>query len=113
MQFGHALKHILREIICADPKLGPVYLSKLDISDGFCHINLAVEDIPKLGVFFSVKDGEEPLVAFPLVLPVGWEHSPPIFCASIETDANLANNTIASSIVAPSHLLDEMAAKNG
>ena len=65
MEFSHALERILREILLADPKLGPVYLSKLDISDGFYRINLAVDDIPKLGVVFPVKDGHEPLVAFP------------------------------------------------
>ena len=50
----------------SDPKLGPIYLSKLDISDGFYRVNLAIDDIPKMGVVFPVKDGEEPLVAFPL-----------------------------------------------
>ena len=109
MQFGHALDRILREILLADPNLGPVYLSKLDISDGFYRINLAVEDIPKLGVVFPVKKGEEPLVAFPLVLPMGWANSPPIFCAATETAADLANAAIASSAVAPKHPLDEMA----
>ena len=71
MQFGHALDRILREILLADPELGPIYLSKLDISDGFYRVWLALEDIPKLGVVFQVKEGEEPLVALPLVLPMG------------------------------------------
>ena len=35
MQFGHSLDRILRELILADPALGPVQLLKLDISDGF------------------------------------------------------------------------------
>jgi len=61
----------LREILLAYPKLGPVYLLKLDISDGFYHIDLAIDDIPKLGVVFPNWPGEEPLVAFPLVLPMG------------------------------------------
>ena len=47
MQFGRVLERIPREILFADPKLGPVYLSKLDISDGFYRIDLAVEDIPQ------------------------------------------------------------------
>ena len=110
MQFGHALDRILREILLADPKLGPVYLSKLDISDGFYRVNLAIDDIPKLGVVFPVKDGEEPLVAFPLVLPMGWVNSPPIFCAATETAADLANEAIASTANPPSHPLDDLAA---
>ena len=110
MQFGHALDRILREILLADPALGPVYLSKLDISDGFYRINLAIEDIPRLGVVFPVKEGEEPLVAFPLVLPMGWANSPPIFSAATETAADLANDAIASSSPAPKHPLDDLAA---
>ena len=59
MQFGHALDRILREILLADLKLGPVYLSKLDISDVFYRVWLALDDIPKLGVVFPVKEGEK------------------------------------------------------
>ena len=110
MQFGHALDRILREILLADPKLGPVYLSKLDISDGFYRVNLAIDDIPKLGVVFPVKDGEEPLVAFPLVLSMGWANSPPIFCATTETAADLANEALSSTTDPPCHPLDELAA---
>jgi hypothetical protein len=110
MQFGHALDRILREILLADPKLGPIYLSKLDISDGFYRINLAIDDIPKLGVVFPVKEGEEPLVAFPLVLPMGWANSPPIFSAATETSADLANEAIQRGDAPPSHPLDDLAA---
>ena len=52
---------------------------KVDISDGFYRINLRPADVPKLGVVFPTKPGAEPLVAFPLVLPMGWTHSPPFF----------------------------------
>jgi hypothetical protein len=110
MQFGHALDRILRDILLADPKLGPIYLSKLDISDGFYRINLAIDDIPKLGVVFPVKEGEEPLVAFPLVLPMGWANSPPIFSAATETSADLANEAIQRGDAPPSHPLDDLAA---
>ena len=35
MQFGHALRRILFEIHRANPRWGPVYLAKVNISDGF------------------------------------------------------------------------------
>ena len=54
MQFGHALDHILREILLADPALGPIYLMKIDISDGFYRITIKIDNIPKLGVVFSL-----------------------------------------------------------
>ena len=52
MQFGHTLDRLLREILLANPKLGPVYMMKVDIADGFYRINLTIDDIPKLGVVF-------------------------------------------------------------
>ena len=110
MQFGHALDRILREILLADPKLGPVYMLKLDISDGFYRINVAIEDIPRLGVVFPVKQGAEPLVAFPLVLPMGWKNSPPIFSAATETAADIANRDIQSDAPVPTHPLGTLAA---
>jgi hypothetical protein len=69
MQFSHALDRILREILLVNPAFGPVHLIKLDISDGFYRIALAVDNMPKLGVAFpSANDADQ---AFPLVLPMG------------------------------------------
>ena len=110
MQFGHALDRILREILLANPAFGPVRLMKVDISDGFYRIDLNVDDIPKLGVVFPTVDGEEPLIAFPLVLPMGWKNSPPIFCSATETIADLANARLLFQLNPPDHPLDHLAA---
>jgi hypothetical protein len=109
MQFGHALDRILREILLADPKNGPVYLIKIDISDGFYRIALNIDDIPKLGVVFPTLPGEEPLVAFPLVLPMGWSNSPPIFSTATETIADMANERLNSNVDMPPHHLNDLA----
>ncbi|EJK61126.1 hypothetical protein THAOC_18432, partial [Thalassiosira oceanica] len=109
MQFGHALDRILREILLADPAHGPVQLLKVDISDGFYRINLNIDDIPKLGVAFPTKPGEEKLVAFPLVLPMGWKNSPPIFSTGTETAADLANQRLAARVHPAPHRLDDAA----
>ena len=37
MRFGTALDRILREILLADPAFGPVYLMKVDLSDGLSY----------------------------------------------------------------------------
>ncbi len=110
MQFGHALDRYLRELLLADPANGPLYMLKLDISDGFYRVALAPQDIPKLGVVFPTREGEEPLVAFPLVLPMGWKNSPPIFSAATETAADLANHTLQHQPSQPPHPLDAQAA---
>eukprot|EP00979_Chaetoceros_neogracilis_P015392 scaffold5865_cov209-Chaetoceros_neogracile.AAC.1 len=110
MQFGHALDRYLRELLLADPKLGPVEQLKIDIGDGFYRCNVSIPDIPKLGLVFPVADDEEKLVAFPLVLPMGWVNSPPIFCAATETAADLANASIKAGDIAAAHPLDTLAA---
>jgi hypothetical protein len=81
----------------------------LDLSDGFYCIGLIVDDMPKLGVIFPTLPGEEPLIAFPLVLPMGWKNSPPIFCTATETIADIANARINTNFNPPAHHLDELA----
>jgi hypothetical protein len=111
MQFGHALERILREILLANPAHGPVLLNKTDLSDGFYRMDLNSEDAPKLGVAFPTKEGAEPMVAVPLVLPMGWKNSPPAFSTATETIADLANQRLRRpDYHPPNHPLDQMAA---
>ena len=110
MQFGHALDRYLREILLANPKLGPIYMLKLDISNGFYRIDVNIDDVPKLGVVFPTPPGVEPRVAFPLVLPMGWKNSPPAFCVATETAADLTNTALASPAVPLAHPLNHHAA---
>ena len=35
MQYGLALDSLIRKVVIADPTLGPVYVLKADVSDGF------------------------------------------------------------------------------
>jgi hypothetical protein len=88
MQFGWSLKRIFWEILFANPAHGPVQMIKLDISDSFYRIGLNIDDIPKLGVVFPMLPGDEPLIAFPLVLPMGWMNSPPIFLTATDRGGN-------------------------
>jgi hypothetical protein len=52
MQFGCALLHILQQIAHSDPRLGPVFLSKIDIADGFYRVGIHTDGVPKLGIIF-------------------------------------------------------------
>ncbi len=79
---------------------------KLDVSDGFYLIGLKIDDIPKLGVVFPMLPGDKPLIAFPLVLPMGWTNSPPVFLTATET----INARWSSGWLPPSHPLDDLAA---
>ena len=110
MQFGRALERFLRELLLADPRYGPIYLMKTDASDGFYRVGLAPRDCPKLGLLFpTIPTLDEPLVAIPLVLPMGWKNSPPIFSTATETVADVANAAISSSSPASPHALAELA----
>ena len=109
MRFGRAFQRLLEDIMNADPRFGPVYLCKVDISDGFYRVWLRAEDIPKLGVAFPSERVGEHLVAFPLVLPMGWVSSPPYFCAHTETVADVTNERIMQGARPHPHRLDRIA----
>ena len=98
MQFGHALQRILRMIHSANPRYGPVYLSKVDIADGFYRLGLRPSDAVKLAVPFPTRDGEEALVGIPLALPMGWLESPPAFCAVTKTVTDLTNAALTGTM---------------
>jgi hypothetical protein len=109
MQFGGALPRILWLLRHADPDLGPVYLAKFDIADGFYRLFLDPDDATKLAVLMPRYDNEPQLVAIPLSLMMGWVSSPPTFCAASETAADLANAALFRRTVPP-HRLETLAA---
>jgi hypothetical protein len=106
MQFGKALWRILAGIVHANPRLGPVYLSKVDIADGFYRIWLRAADIPKLGVLLSAEHRQAKLIGFPVVLPMGWKESPPVLTSATETVTDLANDHIQLGTKQPPHRLE-------
>jgi hypothetical protein len=106
MQFGRALWRVLSTIHHAGPRFGPVYLSKIDIADGFYRIGVNDVDVAKLGVVVPTEPGEPKVIGFPLVLPMGWIQSPPLFTAATETVADLANQALQHSTQSCPHRLD-------
>lgn len=109
MQFGRALTRILTKIVHADIRHGPVKLIKVDIADGFYRVHLSPRHIPLLGVAFPPAPDGTQLIAFPLVLPMGWVESPPLFCVATETIADLANNSLQLGISSTPHRLSALA----
>ena len=96
IQFGCALDRLLHKIVFADPALVPVYMLKADMSDGFYCIWIRPEDTPKLGLIFPSGAKEEPMVATPLMLPMGWNPLPPLLCTATEMVVDIANKSICS-----------------
>jgi hypothetical protein len=107
MQFGKSLERMLHSISHANPRFGDVHMCEIDLKDGFCRVWLEETGTPNLAVVFPTYEGEEPMVAFPLVLPMGWEDSPPWFCAATETVADLAN-TAPSDHDLPQHPMERL-----
>ena len=109
MQFGKALPRLLSKLHHADTRHGPTYMSKTDVSDAFMRIQLQIRHIPHLGVLIPTYPNEEPLVALPMILPMGWVDSPPYLCAVTETTCDLANDRIRAGDLAMNKPLDALA----
>ena len=80
MQYGCTLDRLLHEIVFAYPALGLVYMPKADVLDGFYHKWIRPEDATKIGLILPSGADEEPMVATPLTLPMGWNPPPFIMC---------------------------------
>ena len=109
MQFGQVLRRILIQIHRADPRWGPVCIAKDDISDGFYNVFVNANGVKQFGIILPTPPGQEPLVLFFLVLPMGWVLSPPVFCALTETVADLTKAGIDSNWRPPLHRLEQVA----
>ena len=94
MQFGNAILRTLFGIYCADPCWGPVYLAKVDISDGFYNVTFNPNGLKHFGIILPTPPGHEHMVLFFFGLPIGWVSSPPIFCAATESVVDVENAQI-------------------
>lgn len=94
MQFRKAIERLLDVAVRAHPTFGPVLHYKVDILDSFYRITLSTSGIKKLGILLPTFPGLPPLVAFPLVLPIGWTDPPPFFCIFTEMICNLMNREL-------------------
>ena len=90
MQFGRAFQRLMQRIAYANPRFGPVHLLKVDLSDGYYRVPLNSRGALNLAVAIP-STRRLPLVAIPMVLPMGWLESPPYFCMATETIADYTN----------------------
>jgi hypothetical protein len=110
MQFGGTLQRVLRAVRHANPRYGPVHLSKYDIKDGYYRMFLNAGECPRLAIILPRYDGEEQLIAIPMACTMGWVESPPSFCSMSETITDLTNaRAKASPRNAKPHRLEALA----
>ena len=91
LQFGHAFLRFMQRLHRADTRRGPIYMSKTDVADAFMRIWIHQDSVPTLAALLPSHGTESALVAIPMVLPMGWVHSPNYLCAVTETICDLAN----------------------
>ena len=94
--FRGALMRILKKVLTVDPRLGPVYLSKVDLADTYMSLWVRMEDVPSVDFLIPKNTpSNTQLMRFHLFLPIGYIDSAPYFCMAKETVANLANEAIS------------------
>ena len=93
-----------------DPRLGPVYLGKEDLTDAYMWLWVCLEDTPSVGFLIPRKTPtDEQLVGFHLSLPTGYVDIAPFFCLATETITDMANAATADRHRALPHPLEELA----
>ena len=109
---GDTLRLAPRKAMQAHPRYEPVYLAKIDVADGLYRVRVHIDDVPKLGIVLPTAPGNPILIAFPLVLPMGWVESPPYFTALTETACDRTNALLSQldSCLQQEHRLESMAA---
>ena len=80
MLFGGTMKRVIKHILAADPRLGPVYLRKVDPEDTYMRLWVRVEDTPITTFIIPKKNrGDEQFVGFHLSPPMGFHDSASFF----------------------------------
>ena len=78
MCFRGALQHILGQVLTTDQRLGPFYLSNLDLANTYISLWGRMEDFPSVAFLIPNKNPSDlQLVGFHLSLPMGYVDSAP------------------------------------
>ena len=95
MQFGTTLQRLLRCIAYANTKFEPVHMLKFDLAGGYYRVPLAPQAAVELAVIIPGDKEGTNYVGIPLTLPMGWNMSPPYFCAFTKMATDIANTALA------------------
>ena len=107
MRFGGTLHHIIRRFLIADPRLFPVYLGKVDLSNAYMRLQVCLEDTPSVDFLPpNNRIEDKQLVGFHLSLPMGYVYSAPYFFIATETVTDIKNASMDGHHTAPPHPLE-------
>ena len=107
MRFGGAIQRILKQVLAADLRIGPVYLSKVYLADAYMRLWVIMEDVQS-SAFLIPKNttSNTQLEGFHLSLPMGYIDSAPYFCMTTETVTDLTSKKITLREQAEMHPLE-------
>ena len=95
MRFSGMIQRCIHRVLSEDPRLGSVYLSKLDLADAYMHLWVSLENVSFTDFLIPNNMQEAPqLVGFHLLLPMGYVDSAPYFFMATETFTDLENVSI-------------------
>ena len=113
MRFGKALYEVIDCILNSSPKLGPTFLSKVDLVDAYMRIWVRLEDIPLVASLVpKATPDEEHLLGFHLAIPTGYVESAAFFCATTKIFKDRVLDTLSTRLTLPPHHLENLAEKN-
>ena len=106
MRFGGTLRPIIRRLLVANPRLGQVYLGKVDLAESYMRLWIRLNVTPSVGFLITSQEPtDKQLVCSHLSLPVGYVDSALFFCMSTETIAYMENYSMDDHHRAPPHPL--------
>ena len=111
MRFRGEIQSILNQVLTADPRLGPVYLIKVNLADAYMRLLVRMEEVPSVAFLFpKKKTSNTQLVGFHLSLPMGYVYNAPCVFMATDTVADLTKEAISQRKQAREHPL-KMTAK--
>ena len=108
MQYDQTLKCLIRDVVIADPALGPVHVLKADVSDSFLLHWLTPYRCSQAGASFPIRGRGLGFSSDTANRPYGMENSPLILCTTTETVTDLENATLRCNTLGLPHRLDDM-----
>ena len=109
MRFGGTLRHIIRTVLLAEPRIGLVYPGKVDLANAYMRIWVRLEDTPSVGFLILRKiPTDKQLVGFHLSLTMGYVGIAPFFCLLTETITDMASAAMDDHNKAPPHPIVEL-----
>ena len=104
-EIGRVLQRLLRFMKDVPPEQW-ILFSKLDISDGFWRMIVRGNDAYNFSYVLPQKAGKPTRIVVPSAVQMGWNESPPYFCAVTETARDLTEYHLQNKTALPADPLE-------